>query len=416
MLAPMVDALRLQVALAALVLAAPMGCAAAPRYFQVDTVTEAPGGMWIAGTQGVAAFSDGRTVTRRDYRAAGPSWKYEPSPVQAARVVMIGGEAWLFSRAGDLMRWGPGGWSSFAARWPPVPSPYPAQVDFAGLGPDGSLLVQLHEATLAWSSPAAIGARWTTERTPHYFPWIGWDGGALFGLGWQGSGPMRALYRRAAADHWDLVSALGSEDQAGQVLGVIRIPGGPLAVVANNGLLVVEEGRPPRLVELDTLLAGKHPTTQTAALAVAGAAATAQGSAAAVQASPGTAAPAAPGAAAPVSRVPTGHDLQAAGPVVPIMGEGEGKAARTSSIHAVLGASGHGPLLVVYGTQNAIVEIGASGVTVTPCLGLDAWIVGAATTPAGLRLVTRKAALVEVGAGTPCRLVSAAAIREDEGG
>ena len=138
-------------ALAALALTSLAGCALrlAPR---AETVTEAPGGMWIAGGDGLAAFSDGRTVTRRDYPMKGaPDWAYQygtpfHNAYPAARVVMLGETPWLVTKYAGVMRWNGAAWEPRPVRWPLADT---HQVDFAARAPNGSLVIQFRKLSFA---------------------------------------------------------------------------------------------------------------------------------------------------------------------------------------------------------------------------------------------------------------------------
>jgi hypothetical protein len=379
---------------------------------RAQTVTEAPGGMWIAGSEGLAAFSDGRSVTRHDYPMdAAPDWAHlDWSVYPAARVVVIDGRPWLFTVYADVLRWSGAVWDRIPVRWPGVADTH--QVDFAGLGPGGTLLMQFHSDTLAWAEDRSIGARWASESTaPQYYTWLGPVGDGLYGTGFLNQGPGRTLERRAGKARWEVVSALGTELAVGDLLGVVRLPGGPLAVVTRRGMLVVGDGPDPRNVSIASLVAGVYPHPPAhAPLQVAGAA---PGATVALPSPPPppAAAPSQPSPAAPASqpippdeRRPT---LQVAAAPPPPPPE------RTLWVDAVLQASGHGPMLLVGGDVTAIVEIGERSVSVTQCPGSTPSIVGAATTPAGLRLVTREAALLGLDPEAPCREVAPPAIRKE---
>jgi hypothetical protein len=381
-------------ALSVLAVAASSGCASwSP---QAQAVTEAPDGMWIAGTEGFAAFSDGRTVTRRDYPMSGaPDWAHGlPYGYPMARVVMIAGQAWLFTKYAAILRWSGDRWERAPASWPGIADTH--QLDYALRSPAGPLVLQFHAETLAWSMDGSTGTRWTAESTaPQYYTWLGFFGDALFGIGWQGL--TRTLEHRTGKDHWEVAGLLGSEKDLGEILGAVRIPGGPLAAVVQKGLVIVEEGRAGRLIPIASLVAGEHPTAR-ASLAAAGPALNA---APAPNAAPPPPAPVSP-PSPPDERRPV---LKVA--VDPPLPPPE----KAVWVDAVLQPSGHGPMLVVTGALMAVVEIGERALTVTQCPQGTPSIFGAAMTPAGLRLVTRDAVVLALDPEAPCRAVTPPAIR-----
>jgi len=375
----------LAAALGALLLAA-TGCAD-HGFCRAGSVTETPTGLWMAGAHGVAAFSSGRTFERRDYPT--PGWRYRDQDIilEQARVLMVRDEAWLFALSGDVFRWGGAGWIPVDVRWPRTPSPL--RVSFVGLGPDGSLAARLHPLTLAWSPPEALGARWTVEPLPFKFQWLGFIDGVLHAFSRESQ--LYSIRRRVAPGRWEIV---GEPSDELEVLGVFRIPGGPLTAATLNGLWLFREGRAPQLVPARALAARKHPTHARPTLV---AAAVAQAPPAAAQ---GT-------SEAPPPRPAPGPEPSTEWPAY------EPFVPNEISVYHAFQASGHGPLLLL--SNKTLVEIGAREVTAMEC----DWMfqrppAGAATTPAGLRLVDENGSVVEVGPGVPCKLAARGTINWDD--
>jgi hypothetical protein len=392
-------------AVAALALASTLGCVrSAP---EAQTVTEVPGGMWIAGTDGLAAFSDGRTVVRHDYpfRSRAPDWARGRGSYPTARVVRTPTMPWLFTSYADVLRWTGTEWERLPARWP-IEDVH--QVDFAALAPDGAFVMQFHSDRLAWSIPGPLAASWAAERTPdQYYTWLGFFGDSLHGIGWLGHGPGRTLERRTGRERWEVLSELGAVDP----IGVVRIPGGPLAVVTGQALLIAADGRTARVHPIAAIAGGEHPTARKR-LQIAMPSSTPD----APPASPAPATSAPPVASVAVTPPATSAPPEPSERAV-AMPSIASDAPPPSSVYvtAVLQGSGHGPMLLVAGADVVVVEIGERDVMVTPCgavRGLP--IAGAATTPAGLRLVTADLALVALEPGVGCRVVAPAAIRNEE--
>ena len=388
-------------AVAAVALASTLGCARLAPVAQ--TVTEVPGGMWIAGTDGLAAFSDGRTVVRHDYpfRSRAPSWAYGTCSYPTARVVRTPTMPWLFTTYADVLRWTGTEWERLPARWP-IEDVH--QVDFAALAPDGAFVMQFHSDRLAWSIPGPLAASWAAEPTPEYYTWLGFFGDSLYGIGWLGHGPGRTLERRTGRERWEVLSELGAVDP----IGAIRIPGGPLAVVTGQALLIEAGDRTARVRPIAAIAGGEHPTARKR-LQVAMPSPTPDAPPAPTTSAPPAAAVAAPPPAP--SAAPERSERAVAMPSI------ASDAPPPSSVYvtAVLQGSGHGPMLLVVGTDVAVVEIGERDVRVTPCNAVRGVpIAGAATTPVGLRLVTADLALVAIEPGVGCRVVAPAAIRNGE--
>jgi hypothetical protein len=83
-------------------------------------------------------------------------------------------------------------------------------------------------------------------------------------------------------------------------------------------------------------------------------------------------------------------------------------------VRGLIQASGHGPMLVTEGSHTAIIEIGEHAVQVRRCDDPKLGIVGGATTPAGLRFVSRLGALVAIEVDGPCRVLTAPAVTDAE--
>jgi hypothetical protein len=350
-----VPTLSLHARIATLWLLATSAIACAPRWQQVDVVTAAPGGAWLAGSEGVAAFTDGTSIVRRDYPVKPFDDAYEPFSIPAARVVLYAGEPWLFTRSGTVFRWSAGSWIAASAQLPWAREKG-VQVDQALLAPDGGVVVQLHGDRLL--STTAIGAAWREERLPGYCDRIAFVGDTLFAVGWQGD--TRAVFRRSPAGRWEVAALLRADDGFRDPYAIVRTPGGPPAVVASNGVYVLEEGG-PRFVPADAIAAGVHPAPAVVQVAAAE-----------------------PAKTAVVAR-PAAVASQVAAP-----------AARPSTwITGVATAAGHGPLLFLGGKVTGVAELGLREVTVMPC-DPQMNFVGAVASGDALRVVTQYGALWNV--------------------
>lgn len=232
----------------ALLVSVASGCT--PRYFQADAVTAtADGKFWLAGTEGVAGFWDGHSLVERPYPLsdAFESYAYEPFSYPAARVVMDGATAYLFTRPGEVFRWGGQQWDRLNVDFRPFASGN-VQVNEVIKTPDGGLLLQLHSDTLLWTTFEGLeNNSFEAARTPSYFTAFAFDSqGELFALGWAGDGKTRAIVRRRGGK-WHVI---------------VRLPDGfehakALAVLQSGTIVVVSAGQAgfvgPQRTEVDVL-------------------------------------------------------------------------------------------------------------------------------------------------------------------
>lgn len=232
------------------------GCGGYTPYPEAQTVSDlGDGRFWIAGSDGLAGVYDGQRIVRRDYPMvkSDDDWAYAASSdVPAARVVMLAGNAYLFTRHADVLVWRETrGWQSVDVRFPADSGDRP-QVNAVIVAPDGGVVVQLHSKTFAFAASPAdlLASRFRAEAAPTYFTWVGFVEGTLYGVGWDASGYVRALWRHDASG-WHQRSSLGKFTESTGF--ALRLPEGPVAVGRTDGLLVPSGAAEPERITLQHL-------------------------------------------------------------------------------------------------------------------------------------------------------------------
>lgn len=208
------------------------------RYLQAQVVTSAgEGKFWVCGSEGFAAFFDGQTYHRRDYprRSDAPDWAYEiGTSYPATQILIAGGQAYLFSKVGDVLRWETKGWARIATLQ--AANREFSQLDQVMHNPSGGLLIQFHSDDLVWTRFEDLAkALPKPEKTPTFFTWLGFMDGALTGLGWDDSGNVRAIRRRQGPGKWPILARF-EDTKLRHFQGLVRLPDGELAGVALGGL------------------------------------------------------------------------------------------------------------------------------------------------------------------------------------
>jgi hypothetical protein len=307
------------------------------RYLQAQVVADAGNGkFWVCGSEGFAAFFDGQTYHRRDYprRSDAPDWAYEiGTSYPATHILVEAGQAYLFSRIGDVSRWGP-------QTWTPIATIAPAGSDHAQLNqvlhaPGGGLVILFHSNDLAWTRFEDLAKPLPKpEKTPTFFSWLDFTGEALTGLGWDESGNVRAIRRRRGPGNWPILARFG-DTPLRHFQSLVRLPNGELAAVALGGL--------QRLPAKESVTASR-------------------------------------GQPCNAKQVRSGPDPQVAKAVSERLGFVAGQAQ----------VEGRGAFL--FGAGDTL-ELTTGNHAVWDCPGSDRIAVGAVPIPAGIRLVTRKAAV-----------------------
>jgi hypothetical protein len=208
-----------------------------PRY--VERVTaDAQGTLWLTGNDGYAARVVGDQKGQCDYplvRGA-PDGSYGHAEIPAARVVIRAGVPYLFTRAGEVYSWASDRWARLPVRFPQGPWAG-TQVDEVLLTPQGGWIIHLHATDLLRASHEdLLASKFAVEHLPTYVTSLALLDGRLYGLGWDGSGSRRALRRQEAADRWSTMPL-----DLSSVHGLIRTPRAEIAVVGDDGLLIVEQ-------------------------------------------------------------------------------------------------------------------------------------------------------------------------------
>ncbi|MFO0760159.1 MAG: hypothetical protein U0359_27005 [Byssovorax sp.] len=220
-----------------------LGCARTVDLRAETAVSDGGAGFWVAGTEGFAAYSAGDgTLLRRDYpRAPGaPDYAYEPAMLPAAHLLLAGGKGgmlFLFTRAGDVLRWQAGSFVKVNVKLE-TGEPWPPQIDAALESPTGQIAIQIHSDTLLWTTTADLlrGLILRREKTRGYMTWLGFVDGTLYGIGWDGTGNRRAVHRYDGPSQWTMVGLLPATEGLNGPGAIVRAPGGRLAVVASTGL------------------------------------------------------------------------------------------------------------------------------------------------------------------------------------
>jgi hypothetical protein len=362
-----------------------IGCASYVPEPAAETAVAMPAGqgIWSAGTSGFAAFWDGARLERRDYPRTAAAYMYEPFSLPAAHLVVKDDHPLLFTRAGEVLRWGWGSWARVSKVVFPEPWREHLQIDLATPAPDGSIFVQLHSDGLVWLLP---GGGMRVERAPVFFTWMGYDGDDLLAIGWQGD--ERTVERRRGPGSWERLAVVGVE-RGRSVNAVIRIPEGPLAAVWSDGLAILEKGSAPRFVPLDAIVHGEHPAPR-------------------VQIAVG---------AAPLPPAPRGEPSAAVAPPRPpelrVATSAGPPPAAAPSLHFVIRAhtpKDHGPVLQVSGYPEGFVEIAASRVVWMPCAEDRDPAAAVLARDGQLLVVTRQASVLALEPDRPCRRLAAPAI------
>jgi hypothetical protein len=235
--------MRTPIATLHLVLVALLGTLGCSRtiYKEPQTVTAVTDHTyWAVGSEGFAAFFDGHRFVQRDYPLADdvPDWSYEPgySDIPAARMVRVDGAEVLITRVGDFLRWRPSGWERLPVRIPGEYDDTP-QVDRVLVTDAGRLMVHVHGTTLLKGRLRDfIAGTFQSQELPNYFPWLGFAGGRLYGLGWDSAGEVRALLRYDGANAWKMVARLGRDELFGEPRCVLSWPDGSPFVVMRHAL------------------------------------------------------------------------------------------------------------------------------------------------------------------------------------
>jgi hypothetical protein len=220
------------------------GCAR-HTWVQAETVATAPDGrIWIAGTEGLAAYIEPYRVVRADYPLGGvPDWARAPSTFPAAQPVVVGAQLLLVTRAGQFFVWTLAGWAPAAVD---LGEAQP-QVNYAAATRDGRVLLHVHGHRLVWLDPNTQST--VHEEMPQYMEPVRLIGSEVFAVGWQGSGSRRVLRRRDAAGQWSDIALLPTN--VTDVRDILRVGGRP-AMVIYQGLLVVDDGL--QLVSIDDMV------------------------------------------------------------------------------------------------------------------------------------------------------------------
>ncbi|MBI4956620.1 MAG: hypothetical protein HY908_31675 [Myxococcales bacterium] len=216
------------------------GCARTLYPGPENVTPERDGRFWVVGTEGYARYWDGGRYHVRDYPTEGePDWAYSPSfGSPAAQVVSVGGEPFLFTRVGEVLRWDGRGWQRRAVRLPGTSYDGSTQVDAVRELASGELALQIHSDTLYVGTLAGFEHdAFAKEKTPTYFTWLGRLGGELWGIGWDTGGEVRALERRTAPGSWELVLRLGRDKDLGEPLCALRGGDGRPFVVTERAIV-----------------------------------------------------------------------------------------------------------------------------------------------------------------------------------
>jgi hypothetical protein len=390
------------------------GCSRAIE-LRAETVSAASGSsFWVAGTEGFAAHSTGDGTLRRvDYprRRGAPDYAYEPFSLPAAHPLVIGGQTFLFTRAGDVLLHrgeAPGeAWSRVQVKLP-TNGGDAAQIDAAMASPDGQIVLHLHSDTLVWATPSElVRGVFRADKTPGYVTWLGFLDGALHAVGWAEGGNQRAVFRRGGEGKWELLGQIPKEAYLSDDLdALVRMPGGRLAVTTGAGLYARGARGGEGFTELITpeQIASK-------ALVIAGGEEAASAAAAREEGAPRNDAPKsdAPKNDAPRNDAPR-NDAPMERPKAAIAGEAaiappRATVAKGAYLVRVLSPVGHAPLLIVGGQTIGVIALGPHESRFFACpeaLSLTA----AVALPEGVRLVGSDGSLLDL-VGDRCALRAA---------
>jgi hypothetical protein len=245
---PSVEHLRCLLALVVWCMAS-LGCGNLYRFPSAEDATvDDKGHLWLAGSEGFAAVWDGSTLERRDYAdmrladehlyRAGHTTSYP-----AARVLEIGGDLQLVTRAGERYRY-------TGQRWERAPlelggsGPLRGQVNQA-LEHDGKLLLYVNDGRLLWVDPATGRAEREEPLYGHIKPIVA-DGEVLMGIGYRGKA--RTLVQRIGPTRWRELARFEADDL--QVVALARVANHWL-VVLRRGLVTVADDGAARFIRLD---------------------------------------------------------------------------------------------------------------------------------------------------------------------
>jgi hypothetical protein len=168
-----------------------------------------------------------------------PDWAYERrSPDQpSALVVVVEGQTLLFTSGADVLSWSPSGWTRHDVQFPSARGDDQPQLNRVLLLPDRRLLIQLHPDILLLASLSdLLASRFVDERAPTFFTHLEVIDGRVYGLGWDESGNVRAVWARAHVG-WSLVARLGHEADQSSMRGLIMLDDGTPVAVSTAGLL-----------------------------------------------------------------------------------------------------------------------------------------------------------------------------------
>jgi hypothetical protein len=212
--------------------------AAAP---QLEAATfESPSRVWITGSSGRTLYLADGVVSTRDYPMhpdIDPFMYESMSEIPTARVRIIDGVPVLFLRTGEIFRW-QAGWRPFSHL---IRSDYEderPQFDQVLVSP-GQLVIQVHSEILLTGRNLDDFARggFTRRQAPTFFTHLELLGSRMYGIGWDSSGYVRAVYEVASTRFQPLLT-LG-RDGMNEIVGIFALADESPVAVLRAGIVPV---------------------------------------------------------------------------------------------------------------------------------------------------------------------------------